>query len=141
MRKALRRGLFFSLLLALTIPLVSCDSGGSNGSSPSWSGEWEVTSLNGTVAPADDAFVDLSTESFVLIDPTSTGCDITTNDVLSRDGNTLTLDIEEGTEEITLDVSDGTLTGTVLETDDPDSSSGDEFKAKSVDDARAEAGC
>jgi hypothetical protein len=31
MRTALRRRLFFSLLLVLTFPLASCDSGGSNG--------------------------------------------------------------------------------------------------------------
>jgi hypothetical protein len=46
MRSALRRGLFFSLLLALTLPLTSCDSGGPN-ESPEWAGTWKLSEASG----------------------------------------------------------------------------------------------
>ena len=130
--------LLIASLGALTI--VGCDSSGSNDSSPAWVGGWEVTSFNGSPTPEDN-FLDLSTEKFTAIEPAPDGCDILTFDIIARDGNTVTIDIPEGSEKDMLDVSDGTLTVTVLETDDPDSDPGDELTAESVDNPRSEAGC
>jgi hypothetical protein len=137
MRKALRRGLFLSLLLALALPLASCDSGGSN-SSPDWVGNWEV---NGTT---NRTFFDLDQDQFTTIEDLSSGCDITNQDVLEQDGDVVTVDLpdQSGTSKFNLDVSDGTLTLTVVESDNPNVSSGDEATAASVDgDPREIAGC
>lgn len=141
MRKVLRRGLFLSLLLALVFPLVSCDSGGSN-SSPDWVGNWEITEVADGSPPAAPFFLDLDEDQFTQIVEGSNGCIIANNDVLEQDGDVVTLDIEEGTERLSLDVSDGTLTVTAIESDDPNTSGGDEITAVSVDsDPREIAGC
>lgn len=141
MGKSLRRGLFFSLLLALTLPLVSCDSGGSN-SSPDWVGNWEVTqNVNGT-SPANPTFLDLDKDQYTTIVEGSSGCIIGNSNVLEVDGRTVTLDIGSGTERLSFDVSDGNLTVTVIESDNPNLSGGEDITAVSVDsDPREIAGC
>jgi hypothetical protein len=58
----------FSLLLALALPLVSCDSGGSNGggSSPGWVGTWELLSVEDGEVP-DEAYYSFSEEEIRFV--------------------------------------------------------------------------
>jgi hypothetical protein len=144
MRGFLRFGLLLSLFLVLILSLVSCDSGGSS-SSPDWTGSWEITETADGDSPSEDtAFLDLDTNQFNTIAKGSSGCTITSSDVLEQDGNVVKLNLpkQNGSERFKLDVSSGTLTMTVIESDASTLSSGDEITAVSVDrDPREIAGC
>lgn len=147
MRMALRRRLFFSLLLALTLPLVSCDSGGPN-EPPEWVGTWKLSEASGW-EPTSPRYYDFSEDALIYIlyfDPENPGsCIRTTRDVVETDGNVVTTSISGGTQKAQYVVTDEVLTVTILETD-ADSyaapSSGDEYVATAIDgDHRAVAGC
>ena len=141
MKRILRRGLLLSFFLILTFTLISCDSGGSN-NSPDWIGYWEVTEETDGNPPSDPFFLDLDEDHFTLIYERSDECDIGNFDVLERGKETVTLDIPEGTAKYGLEVSDGTLTLTVIESDDSGASGGDEATAVRIDnDPREVAGC
>lgn len=99
---------------------------------------------------SEPTFFELGTEKFTEIEGTSSGCNIQTNDVLEQDGDVVTIQIEqvinsqieEGTAKYNLDVSDGLLTITVIESDFSSVDGGEEATASSVDgDPRELAGC
>lgn len=114
MRLALRRGLFLSLLLALPLSLLSCDSGGSN-SSPNWAGTWKLAESN----PNFEGYhVSLNrNEVRVAFIFGNFGCQSNTLEVTNIDGNVITTD-EDGGTEVELDVSGDTMTATDLVEED-----------------------
>jgi hypothetical protein len=149
MRKVLRRGFFFSLLLALALPLVSCDSGGSNGSSssPEWTGNWKVIKENGEATDRDAAWSISENEIKVVSDfrgDCAVDGDPSRWEITNVDGNTLT--IEGQTDgaldgEFEADVGgDGNLTITLVSGGDVPEGSTQTFKP--IDESIEEAvGC
>jgi hypothetical protein len=123
MRKALRRGLSLSLLLALAFPLTSCDSGGTNGSSSSaeWTGNWKVIEVNGEATDRDAAW-SISEDEIKSVADFRGDCAVDGDPdrwkITKVDGNTLTI---EGQSDGALDGkleanvgSDGNLTITIV---------------------------
>lgn len=142
MRTALRQGFLFSLLLALAIPLASCDSGGSSGGGPEWTGNWEVVSFDEGGAPETPNYWDLSeSELRIFIDSagTDTQCiDRADFEVTERDGNIVSFlasaqEVEPQTVEFRFEVSGETMTATILESSDEEGV-GDELMLEKIED-------
>ena len=114
----------FLLLLAITLPLVSCDSGGSNDSSssnsPDWVGNWEIT--KDADGPTENpVFLKLTKKRYINISKFSGECSISETDVLEWNEGNITLDIPEGTLKIGLDVAGETLNLKIIESSDEES--------------------
>ena len=133
----------FLLLLAITLPLVSCDSGGSNdsssGNSPDWVGNWEIT--KDADGPTErPSFLKLTKDQYTRITKFSDGCEISETSIREWKEDNITLNIPEGTLKLRVDVSNETLSMTVLKSDY--GSEGNEATAVRVDDDPLEiAGC
>jgi len=138
-----RLGALLSLLLAFTLPLVSCDSGSSNdlpsGNSPDWLGSWELT--EDADGPTErPAFLKLTKAQFTGITKFSDGCEISEIAIREWNEDNITLEIPEGTAKLGFNVSNKTLSMTVIESDD--GSEGNEAAAVRVDGDPLEiAGC
>lgn len=133
--RSVHRGVLLPLLLAITLPLVSCDSGGSNDSSsnksPDWVGNWEAT--KGIDGPTDlTTFLKLTKDQFTIVAKSSDECGISEFDVRKWSEDNMTLGIPEGTLKLGFDVSSETLSMTVLESDD-ESSEGNKVTAVRID--------
>lgn len=95
MLTALRKKILLSVLLALCFSLASCDSSGSNGDSPAWTGNWKT----------GDDYLFLTTDKFDAIEAEEgeSGCEsIGRGDIVETDGNTITVfwEIEKGVPEL-----------------------------------------
>lgn len=135
MRTTLRKGLLFSLLLALILPLTSCDSGGNGDSSPDWVGTWEDQ--------GDTIFWELSENEFRYFevfelenDPDE--CELEIFDLIEQDGNTITVqgsspNVSGDLIELQLETSGSTLSATVISSSSETVSTGDEFNLNSVE--------
>jgi hypothetical protein len=108
MRLVLRRGPFFSLLLALTLPLAACDSGGSDSGS-NFIGDWEVVSSEGAF---DVGNVWTITRGRVTIRDVGTTCSRNTYTVQNIDGNTLTFE-SDGDVVVSFEGSGDEVTATI----------------------------
>lgn len=136
MLTTLRKRLFLSLFLALTLPLVSCDSGGSSDSSPAWVGTWEDQE--------DTIFWELSENEFRYFevfelenDPDE--CELEIFEVIEEDGNTITVqgsspNVSGDLIEFQFETSGDMLSATVLSASSETVSTGDEFNLSSVED-------
>lgn len=142
MRLALRLGLF-SLLFALTLPLISCDSGGSDNSEPDWIGTWEVLDFgDGGGAPSDPNYWNLSqnelqiVESFDLENDPSE-CELATFEVVEQDGRILTFqgvtpNAKDELIELQFESSGETLSATILSASDEPENVGNEITLGSI---------
>jgi hypothetical protein len=137
MRKALRYSLFLSVLLALTFPLSSCDSGGSNSSSSSaeWTGNWKLIEVNGEATDRDAAW-SISEDEIKSVADFRGDCAVDGDPdrwkITNVEGNTLTI---EGQTDGTLDGkfeadvgSGGNLTITIVSGGDAPEGSTQTFK-------------
>lgn len=124
MRTTLRRRLFFSLLLALALPLISCDSGGSGDSEPIWIGDWEAISVDGPDYE-EDSIWSLTKDELEIRDvktgsEESGSCDLFEFNVDNIDGNTVEYSVDEGSFVLEFEESGNQIIATVTESPDPD---------------------
>lgn len=121
----LRKVVLFSLAVAFCFSFVSCDSGGSGQSAPEWAGKWEVIRFDeGQPPPNSPNYWDLSENELQIIEDSSgtdTQCKVRYGlEVLERDDNIVTFlgktpNVDNQTYEFRFEVSEGTMTATVLE--------------------------
>jgi hypothetical protein len=109
--RTLFRTLTLSLLVVVGLSVVGCDSGGSNGG-PEWTGDWTLTSSDGTEIPEGRIFISLTKDEVVNISKNGSNVNCETEKITNIDGNEITTEDEETGDEATgtLSVSDGTLT-------------------------------
>ena len=101
------RALTLSLLVAVGLSIVGCDSGGSNGGSgdgPAWTGNWKLVEEGGTSVDLDEVWSMTESEFESVQAPEEPGgtCDVERWNVSNIDGNTVSL---EGATQETIDVT------------------------------------
>jgi hypothetical protein len=126
------------LLVVLTLPLVSCDSGGSSGEdTPDWVGTWQRTSDDGR-------YLDQNQERIKEVEEnrSNSGCKIEVSEVLEVDENVITIEIPEGVQKARLEVSGDVQEATIIRNDaDPDSEGETTFWERVDGDPEDLAGC
>jgi hypothetical protein len=126
------------LLVVLTLPLISCDSGGSSEEdTPEWVGTWEMTSDEG-------GYLDQGQERFKEVEEnnSASGCEIEFSEVLDVDKNVITIEIPEGVQKARLEVSGDVQEATIIRNDaDPDSEGETTFWERVDGDPEDLAGC
>lgn len=130
-----RKGILLSILLALCFSFTSCDSGGSDDSTLDWVGEWEVDTYvitedgeTTTTTPDQPTFWSLSENEYRIVEDQRESdfqdepCTLYVHEIIDTDGEIVT--IEGATEnvnsemvEFRLEVSEGSLTATILDSD------------------------
>jgi hypothetical protein len=126
------------LLVVLTLPLVSCDSGGSSGEdTPEWAGTWKGISEEAV------SYIEIDRNKALTVDKEfETECSVDVSDVLEVDGSTVTIDIDEGISKVDLDVSGDILEVTTIEDDSCADCKGEKLIFERVQgDPRDLAGC
>jgi len=129
----LRKGVLLSALLALCLSLVSCDLFGSDDdSSPNWAGKWRVTAFDDGDPPESPQYWNASENKLKIIidtrdsDTAEDPCTLAGFDVVNQDGNIVTIrgrtsNVSGDEAELQLETSGGTMTATVLDSEDDDS--------------------
>ena len=90
------RTLALCSLLIMGFLVASCDSSGSNGSTP-WTGQWEVTEASGLDLSQNDVFYDITSETITgVLQSDQLGCRSETLEIVEVDGNVVTVEEEDG---------------------------------------------
>lgn len=108
--RALLRTLSLSLFVVVGLSVVGCDSGGSNGGSPNWVGNWKDS--EGKIA------LSLSKDEVKEAEVFNGFCRVFESNVTNINGNTITVQKDDGPAEFTIEeASNGELTFSSTEFD------------------------
>lgn len=120
-----------AVLLLLGILGSGCDLLGSDSGPPAWTGNWQVTTLDGE-PPSQPRYWSITRSEWDIVQETADGgCSVLARgSITDRSDNVVTATFDDETLELRLEVADDTLTSTLVS---GPSSADDVVRARSID--------